>query len=574
MDERTRRKIMDVLRVLAESEKPLGGTRIAQALDLAGKDMSQRTIRYYLGLTDMEGLTEQVGRRGRRLTGLGRRELETAYVADKVGFVAARAEALIFGMDFKLRQGRGRVVVNLSTLRQTDLPRAKEIMRGVFQAGYSLGDRLLIGQPGRRVGSFVPGPDEVVVATVCSVAVNGVMLAEGLPMTNRFGGLLQVSGHKPMRFTQIINYDGTTLDPLEIFIKGQMTSVNQAVATGEGVIGASFREIPEPRRRKRPGAWPPAWSGPAWAASCWWAGRASPCWRCPCPRAGWAWWCAAGSTPWPRWKRRASPPATGPLASYSPLRTAQTLSGGAGMSAASRPGRAGKTARRGHHKSALVQVPASVAIRHPDDLSAGGAPGGGDVPAHQDPAGPVHRGGFHGRAYSVIKHRRSFFLACGLLLLGLVLTLGDFGLRSRLWDVLGCMLLIAFMVMVLAGIVRDVMTTDQVTFDTISGALSGYLLMGILWGFAYMAIEIVWPGSFDFGGGVLSTMKGSDYAGHNWSVMFYFSFVTLTTTGYGDVTPLTSTAGQLAITEAVVGQFYMVVLVARLVALYSRSERQ
>jgi repressor of nif and glnA expression len=246
MDERTRRKILDVLRVLSESDKPLGGTRIAHALALAGKDMSQRTIRYYLNLTDAEGLTEQVGRRGRRLTEQGRRELETAYVADKVGFVAARAEALIYGMDFKLRLGRGKVVVNMSTLRHADLPRAKAIMRRVFEAGYSLGDRLLIGQPGQKLGSFLPRPNEVVVATVCSVSVNGVMLSEGMPMNNRFGGLLQVSDHKPVRFTQIINYDGTTLDPLEIFIKGQMTSVNRAVATGAGVIGASFREIPAP----------------------------------------------------------------------------------------------------------------------------------------------------------------------------------------------------------------------------------------------------------------------------------------------------------------------------------------
>jgi len=243
------------------------------------------------------------------------------------------------------------------------------------------------------------------------------------------------------------------------------------------------------------------------------------------------------------------------------------------MSAAS-PGRAGKTTRRGHHRlpwfksqhlwlfvTLMIYL---LAVPLVEEM----------FPRTKTLLDLFIVAVFMAGAYSVIKHRRSFFLACGLLLLGLVLTLGDFGLRSRLWDVLGCMLLIAFMVMVLAGIVRDVMTTDQVTFDTISGALSGYLLMGILWGFAYMAIEIVWPGSFDFGGGVLSTMKGSDYAGHNWSVMFYFSFVTLTTTGYGDVTPLTSTAGQLAITEAVVGQFYMVVLVARLVALYSRSERQ
>ena len=250
MDERSRRKIIDVLRVLAESEKPLGGARIAQALALAGKDMSQRTIRYYLSFTDGEGLTEQVGRRGRRLTELGRRELETAYVADKVGFVAARAEALIFGMDYRLRQGKGRVVVNMSTLDQTDLPRAKEVMRQVFAAGYSLGDRLLIGQPGQRLGNFMPRPHEVVVATVCSVSVNGVALAEGIPMTNRFGGLLQISEHKPVRFTQIINYDGTTLDPLEIFIKGQMTSVWRAAQSGEGVIGASFREIPAPAAEK------------------------------------------------------------------------------------------------------------------------------------------------------------------------------------------------------------------------------------------------------------------------------------------------------------------------------------
>jgi hypothetical protein len=87
-------------------------------------------------------------------------------------------------------------------------------------------------------------PNQCVVATVCSASVNGVLLSEGIPTTNRFGGLLQVTGGRPVRFLQIINYDGTTLDPLEIFIKGQMTEVTRAVASGEGVIGAGFREIP------------------------------------------------------------------------------------------------------------------------------------------------------------------------------------------------------------------------------------------------------------------------------------------------------------------------------------------
>ncbi|MCB2226180.1 MAG: potassium channel family protein [Desulfarculaceae bacterium] len=176
-------------------------------------------------------------------------------------------------------------------------------------------------------------------------------------------------------------------------------------------------------------------------------------------------------------------------------------------------------------------------------------------------------------AYAVIHRRRSFFVSVVCLLGGLVLTLGDFGMRSNRLEVLGCVLLIVFLIMVLVGIGRDVMSTERVTFDTISGALSGYLLIGILWGFAFQAVEMVWPGSFEFSDGVLTTMKASDYAGHNWSVLFYFSFVTLTTTGYGDITPLSNVAGQLANTEAVVGQFYMVVLVARLVALYSRREK-
>jgi repressor of nif and glnA expression len=246
MDERSRRKILDILRVLDESDRPLGGTRIAQALALAGTEMSQRTIRYYLGHTDREGLTQREGRRGRLLTAKGRQELENAYAVEKVGFVAARVDALTYAMRFRLRQGRGEVVVNLSTLEASRIGQAAAVIGEVFGSGFSMGSHLLLAGPGSRLGRLSVGPDEYVVATICSVSVNGVLLAEGIPTTNRFGGLLQVLGGRPTRFTQIINYDGTTLDPLEIFIKSQMTAVLRAVRGGEGVVGASFREIPAP----------------------------------------------------------------------------------------------------------------------------------------------------------------------------------------------------------------------------------------------------------------------------------------------------------------------------------------
>lgn len=250
MDERSRRKMLDILRALSESERPLGGARIAQALALAGREMSQRTIRYYLERTDAEGLTEPAGRRGRRLTARGRQELENAYAVDKVGFVAARVDALTYRMRFKLRPARGEVVVNLSRVEAGRMAEAARLMRGVFQAGLGMGQRLLAAPPGSRLGGRDLPPDQYGVATICSVSVNGVLLAEGIPTTNRFGGLLQMAGGKPVRFIQLIYYDGTTLDPLEIFIKGRMTSVAQAAATGEGVVGASFREIPAPSAEK------------------------------------------------------------------------------------------------------------------------------------------------------------------------------------------------------------------------------------------------------------------------------------------------------------------------------------
>lgn len=246
MDERSRRKMLDILRVLGEADRPLGGTRVAQILALAGREMSQRTIRYYLSQTDRDGLTAQDGRRGRFLTERGRQELEQAYVVDKVGFIASKVDALTYSMRFKLRQAKGEVVVNLSSLSAGRVHEATRIMRRTFEAGLSMGKRLLVAGPGSRLGKLVVSSGEYVVATICSVSVNGVLLAEGIPASNRFGGLLQMAGGKPVRFTQIITYEGTTLDPLEIFIKGQMTSVTRAATTGDGVIGASFREIPAP----------------------------------------------------------------------------------------------------------------------------------------------------------------------------------------------------------------------------------------------------------------------------------------------------------------------------------------
>lgn len=172
-------------------------------------------------------------------------------------------------------------------------------------------------------------------------------------------------------------------------------------------------------------------------------------------------------------------------------------------------------------------------------------------------------------AYTVINRKRTFVLAILLLVAGLILVLGDYHWHNNKIMVVACICYVGFLGIIIFSILNEVMTLREVSFDTISGSLNGYLLMGLMWGFAYQAVEAAWPGSFSIADGAHKLAGVSAYVAPELSFLFYFSFVTITTTGYGDITPLSTIAGQLAITESVVGQFYMVVLVARLVSLHT-----
>jgi repressor of nif and glnA expression len=147
-------------------------------------------------------------------------------------------------MDFALARRSGRIILNISSVARADLPAAVEQMRRVFAKGLGMGRLVAIQPEGGRFGEVDVPAGRAAIGTVCSVTLNGVLLAAGINMISRFGGLLEVRDGAPVRFRELIYYSATSLDPLEIFIKGGMTSVGRVAATGNGVIGASFREVP------------------------------------------------------------------------------------------------------------------------------------------------------------------------------------------------------------------------------------------------------------------------------------------------------------------------------------------
>lgn len=234
-----------ILRALSENNVPAGAAKLALRLKAMGLELQPRTIRAHLLALDRDGLTALVSRRrGRILTERGKRELTNADVFSKMGFVAARVDDLGYRMSYSYRSGRGTVVANLALIRDRDLSRALLYIAPVFRAGLGIGDRLAVVRAGETIGDFTVPLGSVALATICSVTINGILISTGIPVTSRFGGLLEMRAGEPLRFIDVIEYRGTTIDPLEAFMGAGMTDVMECAKTGNGVIGASFREIP------------------------------------------------------------------------------------------------------------------------------------------------------------------------------------------------------------------------------------------------------------------------------------------------------------------------------------------
>ncbi len=144
-------------------------------------------------------------------------------------------------------------------------------------------------------------------------------------------------------------------------------------------------------------------------------------------------------------------------------------------------------------------------------------------------------------------------------------------LISRWWIVLtlspisvatGILCAIVFFCFIALSLLFYVFEHERVTGDTIAGAICVFLLIGFIWMLAYQAIHFFNPKAFN-------NIAAEGFSPAAIVDLAYFSFVTLTTVGYGDITPISRPVRMFVVTEAILGQIYLTVLVARLVGLYA-----
>lgn len=243
-NDRVEKRKLAILEVLKKSSDPLSSGKIAEALNIAGYDISERTVRLYLQQLDEFGFTELHGKRGRTITVSGRKEIGSSKILERVGYMSSRIDRMTYQMTFDLERRSGKVIVNTTIVDPNHLREKIEPIKQVFARGYAMGHLVAVLHPGEQAGDVTVPEGKIGLCTVCSITLNGVLLKHGVPVRSLFCGLLEVQDHKPVRLAEVVNYDAISLDPLELFISAGRTNYTGAITDGNGLIGVGFRELP------------------------------------------------------------------------------------------------------------------------------------------------------------------------------------------------------------------------------------------------------------------------------------------------------------------------------------------
>ena len=162
-------RMIEILRVLVNQDKPTGSKVIADELKEKGFNLGERAVRYHMQILDEKGYTEKKGYSGRVITDLGREKLEKGLIYDQVDFIYSKFEEMIYLTDFSYITQKGNVVVNTSTLYNEE---SINIMKEIFESGLSVSPYVHLKE------DKITG--EIEITTLCGTTIDGILLNEGI----------------------------------------------------------------------------------------------------------------------------------------------------------------------------------------------------------------------------------------------------------------------------------------------------------------------------------------------------------------------------------------------------------
>jgi len=139
-------------------------------------------------------------------------------------------------------ENEGKVIYNLSLVDADNLEAVLAIMKETYRAGISPSGLVQVFQTGEKTGGYTIPEGKVGICTICSITLDGVMIRRGAPLHPIGGGVVQIENGAPRRFTDMVLYDATTIDPLELLVSQDITDVSGVITSGRGNVLANLRE--------------------------------------------------------------------------------------------------------------------------------------------------------------------------------------------------------------------------------------------------------------------------------------------------------------------------------------------
>ncbi|MDI6876163.1 MAG: DUF128 domain-containing protein [Methanomicrobiales archaeon] len=136
----------------------------------------------------------------------------------------------------------GRIIYNLSLIRDKDIDYALSVLRQTYRAGLAVSDRVRLVPSGETVDGFPVPAGCTAVCTMCTITLDGLLLKRGVPYNAIGGGIVEIESRMPKRFVHFILYNNTTIDPLEVLASQESTSITNVMRRGSGMILGNMRE--------------------------------------------------------------------------------------------------------------------------------------------------------------------------------------------------------------------------------------------------------------------------------------------------------------------------------------------
>ncbi|MDI9619207.1 MAG: NrpR regulatory domain-containing protein [Candidatus Nezhaarchaeota archaeon] len=234
----------DILRYLYFNGGRVSSLKLEKELEERGIKLSASAIRYHLRTLESLGYVTTT-RRGSMITERGIEEIWRSNVHKRIGFFRDFMAEIIYNTKFDIECGEGVVSVNTTMVHRSRLDECLEFMRKLKGTCLCIYPKIKIAYEGERVGNVVIPKEGACIITLCSLIFDAALFHFGIPLTQILAGYVELEEWCMTRFTDVIMFEGTSLDPIITLLSLKQTSIAKTPITGRGVVIGELIKVPE-----------------------------------------------------------------------------------------------------------------------------------------------------------------------------------------------------------------------------------------------------------------------------------------------------------------------------------------